>query len=230
MKKLLKTPLAEIKYAGSNKRMKKFIKKNEKDPVDEKYPLRKRQAYSMKKFGSYFKMKGIKITHTGREFLPKGTYIMVPNYTTDLDYQIIMAAMGEERRATVVLDDTKRKAKGSGFVKGFSGFYSKNRLDKEDQSINAATSWAKSFNTPIIMFPEKELSDEITEFSVVPFELAKKFFLPVVPVTISGSRQAIAKGGSVKITFHSPIKPMQITAQKPERVAHNIKTKVEQAL
>lgn len=226
--KAIKQPWTELSYANGARRMKKFLKKNEKDPVEEKHPMEKRFSYTIKKFNNYQRRKGVKIKTEGKEYLPKGAYIVAPNLTNAKDYELVMAAMGEERNSTVILDDEHRKLKGAGYLKGINAFF-RNEGNKE-QVHSAATSWAKSFNRALIFFPESKASQEVTKFSVEPFELAKKFFMPIVPVTIKGSRDALSQGGTVNITFHRAIKPMQITTQKPERVSQLAQNKVESAL
>lgn len=227
--KLISKPWAAIAHTNGSRRMKRFLKKNDKDPVEEKHPISKRYTYTVKKFTKYLNRNGIKVVHTGRDFLPKGAFILAPNNTNDLDWHAIISAMGSERKTTVLLPVSAKKGKSSSYLKGINGFFT-NSQDSNDQVTNAATSWSKSFNTAIIMFPEESPSNEITEFSVTPFEMAKKFFLPVVPVTITGSDKAAKKSGKIKIKFHSAIKPMQITTQKPDRVAKLVQKQVSKDL
>lgn len=76
------------------------------------------------------------------------------------------------------------------------------------------------------MFPEFTPSDNVEEFSVVPFEMAKKFFIPIVPVTIKGSKEAMENGGKITVIFHDVIKPMQLATQKPQRVSQMVSQRI----
>lgn len=224
--KLLK-PLTEYRFSRGAKRMKKFVKKNEKNPIDEKHPYEKRYKYTLKKFNKYLKGNGIEVKHKGKDYLPRGSFMLVANYTTPIDFATIMIAMGEERKAVVLQnkEDQKRK-RLAGYLWGINGFYSEDRSNPEDKVTNAATSWSKSNNRSIIMFPEFTPSDNVEEFSVVPFEMAKKFFIPIVPVTIKGSKEAMENGGKITVIFHDVIKPMQLATQKPQRVSQMVSQRI----
>jgi len=60
------------------------------------------------------------------------------------------------------------------------------------QLLTGAAKFAKESNRGIVIFPEgtRSLTGELLEFKSGSFKFAQKFYLPIVPVTITGTLQA----------------------------------------
>jgi 1-acyl-sn-glycerol-3-phosphate acyltransferase len=97
---------------------------------------------------------------------------------------------------------------------------------KAANTINAAAAFAKANNRALVIFPEHTPSKELRDFGPRAFKIAQKFFLPIVPVSISNLDKVNyrdLKLTDVKVKFHKPMKPMQFMNLKADRIANLVK-------
>jgi hypothetical protein len=99
------------------------MKKNDKDPIEEKYDFERRHQYITKKLKTFIRRRGVNITTEGRDYLPKGAYILTPNFTSSLAIPAMYAALGEEREAVFVFDKQTGEQKFPGYAKASNSFF-----------------------------------------------------------------------------------------------------------
>jgi 1-acyl-sn-glycerol-3-phosphate acyltransferase len=233
---ILIEPWSKMSFKWGNRRAGKWVKKNEKDPVEEKYPFEKRHQYITKKLKTFTKRRGIKVTTEGRDYLPKGGYIIAPNFTNRNTIPVLYSALGETREVIFVFDKVSGNKKFPGYAKASNSFIVDwTKPEEAANTIHAAATYAKTFNKALVLFPEGTPNEGkgLKEFNSIVYEVAKKHFMPVVPTSISNLEKVNyrdLKITKVHTTFHTVMKPMQFMNLKPERFNLLIKDKIESKL
>ena len=185
---------------------------------------------------------GIKLVVKGFEHLPKGTALLTPNHQSFLDPAIIFSSFknpeqGSEHvnKVSVFLakEELKTNRKLMGYAKLTNTFYINRSNPRESLKImNEMTEHAKKHHKYMVIFPEGTRSKDgnIKEFKSGAFRVAKKGFMPIVPVTINNSlliSNLNRKKIIVEVIFHKPIKPMTFIAKDTKTIASMVQKIIE---
>lgn len=157
---------------------------------------------------------GIQVTVHGREHIdPTKTYLVMSNHQSHFDIPVLFYAFGPNLRMITKKELFKIPVFGPA-LKG-AGFISIDRADRE-KAFSALES-AKGFlsnGTHIWIAPEgtRSPTGELLPFKKGGFILALDTGLPILPVSIRGTRHVLPKGNmratrgvSVDVTFHPAI-------------------------
>ena len=117
-------------------------------------------------------------------------------------------------------------------MRGFIAIDRKNRTGAI-QSIDRAAEAMKS-GRPFIAFPEGTRSPDgrLRRFKGGVFVMAIKAGVPVVPISVSGSRKVMAKGefamhpARVRITFHDPVPTTGMTIEDRGRLREAVRERI----
>jgi 1-acyl-sn-glycerol-3-phosphate acyltransferase len=161
---------------------------------------------------------GVRIRVTGGERLdPSRNYLFMPNHISNVDPPVVVAAL---RR------DTRMMGKASlfripvfGQVMSFAGFIPVERTER-DSAIRAVDEAAARLRAGLdfVVFPEgtRSRDGKLLPLKKGPFFLAQKGGVPVVPVSVRGTREVMPKGGmliragAVSVEIGSPIEVVDI--------------------
>jgi 1-acyl-sn-glycerol-3-phosphate acyltransferase len=162
----------------------------------------------------------------GWENLEDGrAYLFMSNHVSNLDPPIITRLIG--RRISVMTKEELFKIPLFGRAMRDANFVPVNRSNSRAamESIKDAARVLRS-GLGMLVFPEgtRSRDGKLLPFKKGAFHLAMQAGVPVIPVTIVGSREAWPKGsfslhpGEVVVNFHPPIDPHQF-ARKEELLA-----------
>ena len=231
---MLLEPWTFTSFKWGNRRLKKWMKKNAKSTIEEKYPFERRQEYIWKKFRTYTRRRGIIIKTKDRDYLPRGAFIATPNFTNNLAFGTLTTAFGGDRPVVFALPKGQWEKKYQGYAKASNSFFiDYDNEEKARASLNAAASYAKNFNRILVLFPEQTPHKELGEFNSYAFRLAQKYFLPIVPTTIKNLDQINyrdLKITKVKVVFHSVLKPMKLMNLSTELIANKVRNIISKEL
>ena len=157
---------------------------------------------------------GIKIEASGLEWIGPGTpYVFMPNHASFLDGPLVMLFIPGAAR--VILKKSVLRIPIVGTAMRFVGFVPVDRrgLEGGKKSIARAASLMKKKGYSFLIFPEgtRTRDGRPGPFHRGGFFLALESGAPIIPVTISGSRELMPKGqwfarrGTVKAVFHEPV-------------------------
>jgi 1-acyl-sn-glycerol-3-phosphate acyltransferase len=149
----------------------------------------------------------------GRENIQKlQSYVIVANHQSAYDILVLYARLGIDFKW--VMKKEIRKIPGIGFGSKAVGhiFIDRSSAKAALASINAAKSKIKD-GTSVVFFPEGTRSHtrEMLPFKKGAFRFAFELNLPVLPVTINGTRSILPSGstnlfpGKAEILIHPPI-------------------------
>jgi hypothetical protein len=99
------------------------MKKNEKNPAEDKFSYERRHEYIVKKMRTFTRRMGIKVKSIDRDLLPKGSYILTPNFTNVLAINSLYTSLGMDRPIVFVFDKKVGQKKFPGYAAASDSFY-----------------------------------------------------------------------------------------------------------
>ena len=178
---------------------------------------------------------GIKLEISGLENLTsKTSYVLVGNHQSHMDIPVVTVAMPIPLR--IISKKELFKIPVFGWGMKAVGIISIDRFNqkKSIESLHQAETVLHIHHMSILAFPEGTRSPDgkIHSFKKGPFVLAINTGMPILPISISGTRHILPKGkirlkgGRVKVIIHPPI----IVAGKTLEDRHALVDKTHQMI
>ncbi len=220
----------------------KIYKKSKKDP--EKYPDLFKWNYIVKRAKKTLKGLNVILKVNGYDNLPKGAALLVPNHQSWLDSVVITAALAKqteekdvEHKKAVFL--AKKEVLNKKSFRGWGLLSNTFFIDRENprvslKQLDAMGKYAKEKNDLMVIFTEgtRTKDGKLQEFKSGAFRLAKKEFVPIIPVTINNSYAGANFKRKGKVTIEvfigKPIKPMSFMGQPNDKIGKRIKAKIQE--
>jgi 1-acyl-sn-glycerol-3-phosphate acyltransferase len=168
---------------------------------------------------------GIRLHVTGREhMLPHETYLVMSNHQSLYDIPVLFQVIGANVRMITKEELFRVPIFGKALAAG--GFISIDRSNRRAaiRSLDRARALLAS-GTHVWIAPEgtRSKTGRLLPFKKGAFYLALEAGLPILPVTVSGTRNALAAkglrstpGADVRVTIHAKIDPRPYAARGKE--------------
>ena len=182
------------------------------------------------------KTTGVRVTVSGLERLdPARSYVLAANHQSIYDIPILFASLPLQLR--IVAKASLGSVPFLGWHLQRTGHLLVNRknpgadiVDKMKRLVGASHS--------LIVFPEgtRSVDGRVGRFKKGPFVVAIDAQLPVVPVSVAGSRQVMSKGqlmvrpGEVRVTIHEPIPTAGVTRREIIEFGNHVRDVVRSAV
>jgi 1-acyl-sn-glycerol-3-phosphate acyltransferase len=165
---------------------------------------------------------GIRLHVTGREhMLPHETYLVMSNHQSLYDVPVLFQVIGPNLRMITKEELFRVPIFGKALAAG--GFISIDRSNRMAaiRSLDGARALLAS-GTHVWIAPEgtRSRTGKLLPFKKGAFYLALEAGLPILPVTLSGTRNALpakglrsSPGADVRVTIHAKIDPRPYAAQ-----------------
>jgi 1-acyl-sn-glycerol-3-phosphate acyltransferase len=173
--------------------------------------------YRMFTWGAFtgVRLAGVKVEVIGREKLdPSRAYIFMSNHTSNLDPPIQIPLIPRRTSVMVKKELFKTPILGSAMRMGSLVPVDRGNRDAGIEAVAAAKAVIDQGISMTIYIEGKRSSDgKLLTFKKGPFYLAMECGVPVVPMTIVGTHEAMPKKrfaikpGVVKVIFHTPVEP-----------------------
>jgi 1-acyl-sn-glycerol-3-phosphate acyltransferase len=176
-----------------------------------------RFLYRMFTWGAYtgVRLTGVRVETVGRDgFDHSRAYIFMTNHVSNLDPPIQIALI--PRRTSVMVKKELFQYPILGRAMRMGSFVPVDRGNRDagiEAVHDAKEALGQGINMTIYVEGKRSFDGKMLPFKKGPFYLASECGVPIVPMTIVGTHEAMPKGrfaiepGLVKVIFHAPIEP-----------------------
>ena len=166
------------------------------------------------------------------------SYIVVMNHQSNMDIPVIVHSLPLQLRFIGKIELKKVPVFGSALIK--AGHYLIDRSDhqKATEGIRAAGEALKQRGVSVVFAPEGTRSSDgkLLPFKKGAFVMAIETGIPILPVTIDGSRLSLAKGSlwarpaDVTVTIHEPVITDSLTYADRDELSEKVREIMERSL
>ena len=176
---------------------------------------------------------GVKVDVEGLDRLTPGrTYIFVSNHQSIYDIPVIFSSLPYQLR--IIAKRSLGRIPFLGWHLRRTGHMLVDRTSSDQLAVFGWASRLTSGGLSLIVFPEgtRSLDGKVARFKGGSFYLALEAGIPVVPVSIIGSRHIMLKGrltvqpGRVKLLVHEPIETSSLVNVGPREFAEQVRETV----
>lgn len=183
-------------------------------------------------------MAGIRYRLTGREHIPAGrTVVFCSNHESNVDPPVLFQALHRRLHVLFKAELTKLPILGRVMLAGEFVPVERDRREASMASIERAAESIRAGNT-FLIFPEgtRSKTSELLPFKKGGFIMAIKAEAPIVPVAISGGRDAMRKGSwfvrpvMCRIRIGEPVETAGLSVDDRDQVIEIVRERIEALL
>lgn len=183
-------------------------------------------------------MAGIRYRVTGKQRVPTGrTVVFCSNHESNVDPPVLFQALHRRLHVLFKAELTKLPVLGKVMLAGGFVAVERDRREASMASIDRAADSIKAGNS-FLIFPEgtRSRTSELLPFKKGGFIMAIKAGAPIVPVAISGGRDAMRKGSwfvrpvMCRIRIGEPVETAGYSVDDRDQVIAIVRARVEELL
>ncbi len=171
---------------------------------------------------------GVKTRIIGKEKIKKGqTYIIISNHQSQFDILALVTRLGIQFRWIIKKELLKIPLFGYALLASRNIFIDRSNTKESIESINKGMNRLPR-GTSVMVFAEgtRSADGKIHDFKKGGFVLAIDYGLPILPITINGSRKVLPKGsvvftpGEIEVIIGDPIDTTGYTRERLPELMH----------
>jgi 1-acyl-sn-glycerol-3-phosphate acyltransferase len=183
-------------------------------------------------------MAGIRYRVAGREHMPSGrAVVFCSNHESNVDPPVLFQALHRRLHVLFKAELTKVPILGRVMLAGEFVPVERDRREASLASIDRAAASIRAGNS-FLIFPEgtRSRSSELLPFKKGGFIMAIKAQAPIVPVAISGGRDAMRKGSwfvrpvMCRIRIGEPVETAGMTVDDRDQLIEIVRARIEELL
>ena len=188
--------------------------------------------------GLALSMAGIRYRVTGREHIPAGrAVVFCSNHESNVDPPVLFQALHRRLHVLFKAELTKLPILGRVMLAGGFVPVERDRREASMASIDRAAASIRAGNS-FLIFPEgtRSRSTDLLPFKKGGFIMAIKAQAPIVPVAISGGRDAMRKGSwfvrpvLCRIRIGEPVETAGMSVDDRDEVIEVVRARIEELL
>lgn len=203
-----------------------------------------RSSLVLKYTKSLLKLYNVKVEIKGYENLQKTPAMVVANHASNADSLIIYSALekqnkDEQDKENVLTFLAKKELENKKVTKWIlqlidTFFIDRKKIKEPFTTLVDFGKFVRDKKTYGVVFPEGTRTEDghIQNFKIGAFKIAKKQFLPIIPITINNSGRVFDSNRKeklvVEVIIHKPIKAPFVASQPAEALALKAKNIIEQ--
>ncbi|QJB71187.1 lysophospholipid acyltransferase family protein [Mycoplasma sp. 1654_15] len=204
-----------------------------------------RSSLILKYAKSLLKLFNVKVVIKGYENIQKTPAMIVANHASNADSLFVYLALekqnkDEQDKENVLTFLAKKELQDKKVTKWILQLIDTFFIDRQKIKESFATlvdfgKFVREKKTYGVVFPEGTRTEDgnIQNFKIGAFKIAKKNYLPIIPITINNSGAAFDTNRKEKLTveviIHKPIKATFVSSQPAEALALKSKNIIEQS-
>jgi 1-acyl-sn-glycerol-3-phosphate acyltransferase len=182
------------------------------------------------------RLAGVRVEAIGLDKIDASrAYIFMSNHVSNLDPPITIPLIPKRTSVMVKKELFRFPILGRAMRIGSLVPVDRGNRDAGIESVKAAKKVVQQgINMTIYIEGKRSFDGKLQPFKKGPFYLAVECGVPVVPITIVGTREAMPKGrfaitpGLVRVIFHAPIEPADFGGR--DNLIEKVRTVIESAL
>lgn len=180
---------------------------------------------------------GVTVHQTGLDRLEPGrTYVFVSNHQSIYDIPVLFASLPYQLR--IIAKESLGRVPFLGWHLRRSGHLLVDRRNPDRSGILRTWKSLVGQGLSLIIFPEgtRSVDGVVAPFKAGSFLLAIDANLPLVPVSVDGSRLVMRKGrlttrpGRVRVTVHAPVETAGLTTHQARALAERVRRMVSESV
>jgi len=188
--------------------------------------------------GLALSMAGIRYRVSGREHIPAGrAVVFCSNHESNVDPPVLFQALHRRLHVLFKAELTKLPILGRVMLAGGFVPVERDRREASMASVDRAAASIRAGNS-FLIFPEgtRSRTSELLPFKKGGFIMAIKAQAPIVPVAISGGRDAMRKGSwfvrpvMCRIRIGEPVETAGMTVDDRDEVIEVVRARIEELL
>jgi len=166
------------------------------------------------------------------------SYIVVMNHQSNMDIPVLVHVLPLQLRFIGKIELKKVPIFGSALIK--AGHFLIDRSDhmKAMAGIRAAGEALKQRGVSVVFAPEgtRSMNGKLLTFKKGAFVMAIETGIPILPVTLDGTRHSLAKGSlwassaDVTVTIHQPVPTESLSYDERDKLSEKIRSIMEKTL
>jgi 1-acyl-sn-glycerol-3-phosphate acyltransferase len=182
------------------------------------------------------RLAGVRVEAVGLDKIdPSRAYIFMSNHVSNLDPPITIPLIPKRTSVMVKKELFRYPILGQAMRIGSLVPVDRGNRDARIEAVQAAKKVVQQgINMTIYIEGKRSLDGKLLPFKKGPFYLAMECGVPVVPITILGTHDAMPKGrlaikpGLVRVIFHPPIEPAEFGSR--DNLMEKVRGVIESAL
>jgi 1-acyl-sn-glycerol-3-phosphate acyltransferase len=181
-----------------------------------------------------------KVTVNGTENISSSdeSYIVIMNHQSNMDIPILIHSLPLQLRFIGKIELKKVPLFGNALIQAGHFLIDRKNHEKAMEGMRSAGEALRHRGLSVVFAPEGTRSPdgELLPFKKGAFVMAIETGIPLLPVTIAGTRQSLAKGSlwtrsaDVTVTIHEPISAKDLTYEDRDKLADKVKNIMENTL
>jgi 1-acyl-sn-glycerol-3-phosphate acyltransferase len=166
------------------------------------------------------------------------SYIVVLNHQSNMDMPILIHSLPLQLRFVGKIELKKVPLFGSALIRAGHFLIDRKSHEKAMDGMRAVGEALRHRGLSVVFAPEGTRSPdgELMPFKKGAFVMAIETGIPILPVTIAGTRRSLAKGSlwtrgaDVTVTIHEPVPAKDLTYEDRDKLADKVKNIMERTL